>query len=234
MRCKRCGNRYEKITTHWSKSKCNHPEIQHHELLQGLLMGDATVDDKFDERRNPRLRLAMTNKDYLDYLYNKMEYLFTREPYVHRTSEELAKNVHENSFTNSKNPQDFKTQYKIQTISHPEIERYEKWYSTGEKVFPEDIELTPTTLKHWYVCDGSYNNNGSRRFLRIHCSNERKNKEKINRMFEEKGFTEFRWREDQTKHGSWRASISFTVKDTEKIFDYMGRSPPGFAYKWRN
>lgn len=232
MKCNDCGEEYKKITTHWSKSDCSHPEIKNQELLTGLIMGDATIDDKFDETRNPRLRLTMTNKEYLESLYKKAPYLWTKKPSIHRTSEELASNKHKDSFTESNNPANFKTQYKIQTISHPDLEKYEKWYSTGKKVFPEDLELTPTILKHWYVCDGSYNNNGSRRFLTIHCSNERKNKEKINGMFEEKGFTDFRWREDKTSNGTWRASISFTVEETERLFEYMGNPPKGFDYKW--
>lgn len=233
MECKQCGKTYQKITSHWALSECDYPKISEelHEVLAGILMGDGTMCDRFDDKRNPRLRITMTNKQYLEELYGNYS-LWTGKPRVHQTAEQLAEKNHENSFTDSNDPEDFKTQYHLQTISHPGLERYQKWYNTGKKVFPKDIELSPKTLKHWYVCDGAYNNNGSRRYLSIYCANERKNKEKINRMFEEKGFTDYRWNETKTKTGSWGAAISFTVDETQNLFGYMGEAPKGFEYKW--
>lgn len=195
-------------------------------------MGDGSVDDKNDSRRNPRLRAAMTTKEYLKYLRDKFPKT-SKDLTVHQTDEQLAKRNHKNSFLQSSNAEDYKTQYKWQTISHPEISQYEEWYSSGEKVWPE-VKLTPTTLKHWYVCDGSFNNNEHRFYVELHCSNERKNKEKIERMFDCAGLEVSRWRDDKQDSGRYKTSAILNNKESEDFFDYIGEPLPGFEYKWPN
>jgi hypothetical protein len=193
-------------------------------------MGDGTIDDKFDEKRNPRFRLAITNKDYIEFVYSELSNLCTRQPYIHRTAEQLSKN--KNPLTDSTDPSNFSTQYKIQTISHPHLENYEDWYKGGKKLFPKDLKLTPTVLKHWYCCDGSFNNNGHRFYTEIHLSNERQNKNKIEKYFENISIPIDRWRDDRQDTGSYKTSIIFNKNKSKKLFNYMGNSLPGFGYKW--
>ena len=33
---------------------------------------------------------------------------------------------------------------------------YQKWYPDGKKIVPRDLKLTPQTVLHWYIGDGSY------------------------------------------------------------------------------
>lgn len=232
MKCHSCGDTFEKIVTHWARSSCNHPSIsdEHMEILIGVLMGDGTIYDKFDDNRNPRFRVYMTNREYLEYLSRELNTLTTSNPQIHRTSQELADSYSE--FSESNNPDDYKEQYRLQTISHPSLRQLEKWYQSGEKVYPEDLYLSETILKNWYVCDGSFNNNGYRSYIEIHLSNERENKGKIERYFSRIGHPISRWRDDEQENGHYKTSIIFNKSESNDLFRYMGKPLPGFEYKW--
>jgi len=118
-------------------------------------------------------------------------------------------------------------------MSHPDLQKYVAWYSTGDKLFPKDLELTPTALKHYFagdgcLCEGLY--------ARMSICNERSNKDKIAKIFETAGLTDFYWSENERKgeREGYKASIKFTAAGTENFFDYIGRDPlPGFEYKWK-
>lgn len=196
-------------------------------------MGDGTIDDRNDPRRNPRLRVIMTNKKFLEFLHEKLQPLVTKEPYINRTAEEAASMDRENSFSMSDDPSNYKDLYKIQTMSHPNLEQFADWYKTGEKVWPETIELSPTVLKYWYVSDGSFNNNAHRSYVSIHCTNERENKKKVEKMFTDVGLRPCRWRDEKKNDGSYKTAIVFNKTETDELFDYMGDCPPGFEYKWK-
>jgi len=232
MECHDCGDEYNKVSAHWALGDCEYPSFtdKQIEILTGVLMGDGSIGEKFDNKRNPRFRIGNTNLEYLNYLYDKLQPLCTREPVKRRTPEQLAESL--SGFSNTSDPADYKAQYSLQTFSHPKLSRFEDWYSTGEKVFPESIELTPTVLKHWFVCDGSYNNNGHRNYIAIHLSNERENKEKIERYFSDIGIPVSRWRDDKQGDGTYKTSIIFNVDETKQLFSYMGDCIPGFEYKW--
>jgi hypothetical protein len=158
MKCPSCQEEYKKLSTHWSKSDCSYPDFTQKEMdiLTGILMGDGTICDKNDSKRNPRFRLTITNRDYLEDIKNKLNSLLVKDIRVHRTAEQISKQdmSYNKSFSNSSNPNDYKTQYHIQTISHPKLSKFSKWYNTGEKKFPK-MDINSTILKHWYVCDGS-------------------------------------------------------------------------------
>lgn len=51
------------------------------------------------------------------------------------------------------------TDYHYSTKSYRKlIPYYNKWYNNKIKIIPEDLELTPITLRQWYIGDGFYNN----------------------------------------------------------------------------
>lgn len=112
------------------------------------------------------------------------------------------------------------------TSNNEEFQEFAEWYSTGEKVFPEDIDLTPTVLKYWYVCDGSLHQRQSshRERFTIGLYNEIDNKEKIKSMFLRKNLPEPSFWTDGEAY--------WNVNETEELFEYIGKSLPGFEYKW--
>jgi hypothetical protein len=112
-------------------------------------------------------------------------------------------------------------------VCHPDLDQFSNWYSSGKKVWPPDLKLTPTVLKHWYCGDGNLAVDDTHRFIQISVVNERNNRKKIEHMFDRVGFEVSNW-----NIGEDRCSIQFSKDESDRMFDYMGQSLPGFGYKW--
>lgn len=200
-KCPTCGEEFYVVGKHIHS--CGYPKLsdKKKDILKGCLMGDASIDRR-DGDNNARWTLYNTNHDYLKYVEDKLGVLAS---------------------TRMKEDKEFlpqKTTYAT-GMTHPWLENLAGWYSTGEKVFPESIELTPTVLKHWYCCDG--NTDVSERFC-ITVENEKNNKDKLINYFNERGF-----------HIDKRANKIYANKELAKeIFNYMGSPPDGMSYKWPN
>jgi len=83
------------------------------------------------------------------------------------------------------------------------------------------------------VCDGTYDTSGHHDRISISASNEIGNKDKINKYFIEAGIPEpSNWNITERSSGGFRCNIYWTNKYTDKLFDYIGSSLPGFEYKW--
>lgn len=207
--CPNCEGTYDKLGLHWNRG-CSYPSFSDMqlEILTGLLMGDGTVV----RGTNPSIRAHMTNKEYLEFLDN----IFGVLGCGIRLHEE-----HSNK--------DWSNTYTWQTRAHPYLSKYEDWYSSGRKVWPEDIELTPLVLKHWYAGDGCLEVRGNSVRASIALTNEMGNGDKVIGMFNSAGVVEPNWYENGTM-----ASIRWTVEDTYELFKYMGEPLPGFESKWPN
>lgn len=218
--CPSCNNNYNQLGQHWSKDNECRPNIlkENKEILTGILMGDGSVVGK--DSGNPSIKIQMNNKEYLEYLSESCGWLFTQN----------ISDSQQKTFT-------------IRTVSHPEISEFADWYSSGEKVFPNDIDLSPTVLKHWFVCDGSKNfSSGESANPRIilYMSNEHKNTDKIDSYFGYVGLPKpsnyvIRERERYYNNETHIAcSAQFTVEQSRELWSYMGEPLPGFERKWPN
>lgn len=66
---------------------------------------------------------------------------------------------------------DFGQAYYLETLNYRELHLLRiKWYPHGKKKIPSDISLAPSTLRNWYVGDGSFRSgrNGTRHGERVH------------------------------------------------------------------
>lgn len=171
-----------------------------HKILSGILMSDGNAN----KVSTTSIEVSMANKDFIYWLYDELGEISTGVK--HRTFEDERSD-----------------HYRVRTRSLSELDEYREWYSTGEKVWPEDLILYPETLKMLYVGDGTrVENSGGSSFLKICSKNEHKNKNKIESMFERIGITP-KW------HGY---SVRFTTPQSHYLWNYMGSPPPGFEYKW--
>lgn len=200
-KCPDCGERQGNIGNHLNYSDCGRPKITptQMEMLTGLIMGDGAIKTT---TTNPKIQCEMTTKEYLEYVSSRMGGLGLG---VTPSSGNL---------------------WYWSTTTHPKFNEFDSWYrgEGRDKVFPESIDLTPTTLKHWYCCDGGiYNYHQTNNQIEITTKNEIKNKDKIERYFEEVGFEPRGWTGPK---------IVFSVAESEKIYEYMGDPLPGFEYKW--
>lgn len=195
-KCPRCGNNYKSIGLHWSS--CGYPNISDYQkqISIGCLMGDASIEGK--GQANPRFTLSNTNSEYASFVNKKLQPFSSLNIYPN----EKYKDTHLVRFT------------------HPWLKNLLKWYQSGEKVFPDDIKLTPTILKHWYCCDGHFEKHHKR--FTIGVENEKNNKQKLTNYFSNIDI-------DVSLSAG---QIYATKSETTKILEYMGEPPTGFEYKW--
>jgi hypothetical protein len=222
--CHDCGSEYKRISTHWSRSSCNYPNLseKHHEIITGMMMGDAWAEGN-DNNDKARIRIESITKPYLEYLQQELKPV-SGEVSLRRTAEEMVESL-------GGDIENTNHSYKLDTMYHPELTRYRQWYESGQKVWPKELQLTPTALKHWYCGDGHYNNAGSNRHIKISMSNEYDNTEKVSNMFKRIGFDTANYN-IQSRRDGIICDLTFTVDETERLFDYMGDPLPGFEYKW--
>lgn len=233
--CEQCEREYKEIAKHWSMSpSCDHPSFTEHqrEIITGLLMGDGSID-RGRGGRNPKLECEMINPNYLEYIDTQFG-IFGNGVSLHRTAEENAKQCRDRGFSPDAKEENYSDSYRWRSVSHPELEEFANWYSTGKKVWPDDIELTPTVLKHWYCGDGNWNNNGSRNYIIIAMSNEVNNTDKVDIMFESVGLPSPNNYDiqERSRDGGLKCNAVFTVEQSKELWSYMGEPLPDFEYKW--
>jgi len=207
--CPSCGNSFQQVSIHISKSDCEYPSLskQQKDIVTGVLMGDGHIMCGDSENSNSSLCVRNINKEYLLYLDEIFPF------YGLGVDEERVIDGSGNIL------------WCWRTRRSPEFNEFRNWYSSCKKIFPKSIKLSPTILKHWYVCDGSYDNYGSnaRGHLQIAICNEIENKEKIKSYFDGLVSDVPRFTEKD---------VRFTADSTEMLHKYMGEPLPGFEYKW--
>ena len=222
--CHDCGNQYISLSKHWSKSNCSYPALcqYQHDTIVGSLMGDGYLRR---DKKNPSLEIAMTTKEYLTWLCEKVFPVCSGTVRLMRTARECAKRDRKSGFNPEADSKDYSDMYRWVTMSHPELNKYKNWYSSGSKTFPSNLALTPTVLKNWYCGDGSLH---KEKYPQITLNNESENKRKIESIFQTAGLTDFFW--DKSRSNT---TVVFRKEGAENFFDYVGRDPlPGFEYKF--
>lgn len=223
--CPNCSRRFEEIGIHWSKnSNCSFPSMseKQEQIITGLLMGDGSIDN--GAGKYSRVSVEMISEDYLEYL-DSVFGVFSKGVRIKRTSKENARHARERGFREDAQVSNYSNTYLWRSMNHPDCNEFRGWYSSGRKIWPEDIELTPTTLKHWYCGDGSCRINRNSKHIILSTVNEFENKEKIDNYFDSAGLP-------TPSNYEGRANITFTVSDSDEIWEYMEEPVPGFEYKW--
>lgn len=199
------------------------------DILRGVMMGDGTLHKKDD--KNPYALVAMINEEYLNYLKEQFGEL-GKDVYKKQTAEESAAAMRKNGLRPDAEAENYSDVYRWATRSHEELDFFKKWYDEGHKVIPSDFKLTPTVLKHWFVCDGHLRTEGSYYGCTIALTDQRNNREAINDLFSSADLPAPKWTERDAENK--RTEIVWSKKDSKKLLDYMGKAPPGFEYKWPN
>lgn len=198
-------------------------------IITGLMMGDGCINHSNDNRF---LIVNMIAKEYLNYVDSQLGVLSTAVS-MRETASESATRSRKRGFSPNAEECDYSDIYTLQSRSHPELDEFVDWYSSGEKVWPEKIKLTPTTLKHWYCGDGMWNNTQGNNRIEFGVSNERNNTDKVDSYFNKVGLPEpSNYSESVRDDGSINCHMQFTVQDSKKLWKYMGEPLPGFGYKW--
>lgn len=228
--CEACGNEYERIGHHWAAKTEHRPNLmdKQKEILTGIVMGDGWIN----EGVSCNLSCSMTTKEYLQYIDNIMGILSTGVRLKSTAKESCEHAIEVGTLGSGGGEEDYSDIYRLRTRTHPFFDELRNWYSTGSKTFPEDLELTPSILKHWFVCDGCWNNNGSYDYITIGVSNEYDNKEKLNSYFDDIGIEIGSFNTGTREDDSKFMNLIFNRDSTDKFFEYIGRPVPGFEYKF--
>lgn len=206
--CPSCGGYYKGLSLHWKQSDCSYPTLdcRQEDIFTGLLMGDACCSPNVDAR------LVMTTLEFLKWVSEEFP-LITNDVTLDEKGEALMKRNPE-MYNNT--PQD---KHRLGFKPVPDIRRYESWYSTGQKRFPDDLELNPLICKTWYCCDGSLRGG---RGVRFSVANESDRKGYIKSLFSDIGFSV-----------TWNGySVDVPVNESKDFLHWMGTPLPGFEYKW--
>lgn len=209
MKCDNCGNEYSCITSHWSQSSCEYTSLNDYEIeiIEGLLLSDGSIVDVSNtNHKNSNFTVQMTTPRFLTWLSDQSEIF----------CEVLSKDRH-------KDKDNWNPTYAVNSLSLPDISNLRnKWYPNGEKVYPNNFNLTKLNVKLWYCGDGGLNWEGKRgAYADIKCSNESDNPDKLLRMFENLGFSPT-FRQER---------ICFNSETTD-FLNWIGKPLPGFEYKW--
>lgn len=212
---------------HWNRSECNYPPFSpvQWELLTGILLGDGDIHGKGDP--NAHFRVRMTNRRFLEFVDRELGFL-SKGVFLARTArtqfETAARNQREGregfETVVEENYHDLNG---LRTCSHPALDELRDWYQSGDKRYPSNLELTPTVVKAWYVCDGWLAKEaGNRSRVMVKATNEAHRPDYLVGLFADTGF----------EVGFSRNAIQVPADETERLLDWMGDPSPGFEYKW--
>lgn len=194
-------------------------------------MGDGNINTQ--KGRNSLIEVEMVAPNYLHYLDEKFG-KFGTGVRIRRTAEEKAKLHRNTEFRPNAQSENYSDSYRWRSRSIPELNEFRNWYSTGEKVWPDNINLTPIVLKHWYCGDGHFHNSNSHKHIIISMENEVENTEKLNMLFENaklpapNNYNIYERQED----GGKACKAEFTKSQSKELWEYMGEALPDFEYKW--
>lgn len=225
--CPTCGKEYERLGQHWAmSSNCEYPPIPDEwmDVLTGVLMGDGTIHDP-PSAKNVRIDVTNINRTFLQWLDNRLSWL-SNGCRMKRSAEEIREENRRSEYERFANlDYEIRDQYILTTVRHPELNRFASWYGSEQKRFPVEITLSPNTLKFWYVCDGHliWGNKGhTRPQAWISVDNEADRPRFITSLFDQKPI--------DPKFNEGR--LMLTSDETEWFFDYVGKAPLGFEYKF--
>jgi len=203
-KCAKCGEGYSQLAKHYSMSNCQYPEPSQKEkdAVKGIVMSDGHIGNR---NGTPRLDIQLTNPAALD------------------SFAETIPSFHPKTWKTDKKTNAGNEIYRLTTISHPWLNEVAEWYSSGEKEYPAQIELTPEIAKWWYIGDGSmiWNNKAQHGYIQISCVNEKENIEKLCDILND--FS-------PTIYSSGECSLD--TENTKKFLDYIGEPVQGMEYKW--
>lgn len=220
--CLQCGDSFTNLSNHWRMSSdCDYPPLSEGQVgvLTGVLMGDGTIDTS---GANPRMKVEMVNKEYLEHLDAILGRMSVGVRKI-MSAEESADRMRSSGFRPDAKTENYQSVYRLDTRRNPALDRFADWYKSGEKVIPK-LELTPTIVKHWYVCDGHLVDRDDVRPIAVFgITNEYNRSDKLEQMFIEQGIDA-----NTTKS----KNLQIGVDHTEKFFEYIGNPVEGFKYKW--
>ena len=186
------------------------------QILTGELLGDGYLTI-YNNCKNACFRHASKHREYSEYLLEKFKIY---DPHI------LSRSVGKNKY------------FHLTTKSNTYLTKiYNQWYNLDgkkEKIIPEDIELTPLVIYHWWVGDGGFNNTkNGQSFANIHTEGFRKKYvDLLVEKLSEIGFESSLIREPRMKNKEFGYYIKINQNDLYKFITMMENNLKCFEYKF--
>jgi len=180
--------------------------------LYGELLGDGCLQSRYFN--SARISYSSKYKEYIEYISDTLKLFGVKQSGRIRKKHLTDRGMDCYS-------------YQYNSLAYSELSViYKKWYPEGKKVVPKDIELTPLTLRQWYIGDGCLiHPRGSKPYISLATN----------------GFpiSNVGWLVEQLSKLDFKAikttqnSIRMLVCSTEKFLNYIGKCPVEcYQYKW--
>jgi len=180
------------------------------EWIDGELLGDGSIGSR---------------SEFTGYIQYGSKYI----EYIDYIAESLKRfGIEQSGYILKREPSPGIYSYQYRSKEYNELKDfYNRWYPDGKKIVPRDLELTPITLRQWYLGDGCLYipKTKRRRFITLAAySFTNDDVYFLIKLFREIGIV-------ATKPKSNRIHIS--TKSVDKFLDYIGECPVYcYQYKW--
>lgn len=188
------------------------------DIIRGVVMGDGWVNTKNDGDTG-RMGVAMVNKPFLGWVRDQIDPIVS-DFSLRSSAEDLSEKNRKHGYT--VNEENYNDMYILRTHAISFIGDLCSWYDTGQKRFPESIDLTPMALKMWYCCDGSFVQS---EYPVIYSANENDRRDVVLSLFDCVPVS-------PSFNDSGGGAIQIIRDESDTFFEYIGSPPPGFEYKW--
>lgn len=215
--CHSCGDKYSQIALHWNGKECEWPEFSEKQmkLMRGLLLGDADIKSGTN---GSIFRLRMTNKKFLEWVSSELSPI-SRGVFLSEDSEAQKESALRGELEGVTDNSEFNDLYGVRTVTHPQVNKLNDWYSTGKKRYPESI--TKEMFRMWYVTDGW----NSRNNIRVRCVDQSDLANETISKIDNLKFV------SSSTFDEGRGTIRISSEDSREFFRTTS-PPPGFEYKW--
>lgn len=178
------------------------------ELLDGLMLGDGSLQ----LRGNARYRHSCKEREYLEWLKEELK----------SHGIDFTEKVYEK-------PNGYGTGFTYQIYSRVNktlTDEHKRWYPEGTKRVPDDIKITPVTLKEWYIGDGTFDSRKG--YLQcISLAAHSFTYEERDRLVEQLESIGLNARNDK------KGNIRILKSSVPQFFQYIGDCPVEcYQYKW--
>jgi hypothetical protein len=192
------------------------------EFLSGELLGDGSMiinlSTKYNIPTSGRYVHTSKYKEYLEWLSKKLSKFGVAQSGLYK---------YEASWNNK-----IYTKYNYMSKWYREFKDIrKKWYPDGKKIVPQDIKLTPTVIRQWYIGDGCLVKYKDSRAVNIQLSTDSysiKDVEFLIKKLRNIGFVCNR-RKSNNRIGIYNESV-------DDFLDYIGDCPKEiekiYGYKW--
>lgn len=203
-------------------------------VIEGSLLGDAGLKswNKESDESNPYLYKKNKNYDHVKYFGSR---IFQKD-YIHRIKENIYSKENDDKFK-----KDSYSSFLLRTESKRELMNlYRKWYPKNnnyKKVIPEDVDISPESLLHWFMDDGCSTLREGRKSKQVFitmCSEsfERDEQQMLcEKIYSQYGLT-MNVRKSNSGGTGWRMFIP--QSQTGLFYEIIGLCPvPSLEYKWK-